>query len=357
MQTSKDVEVASFSDFRYKQFFEIAKSKVLSARIQAAKSVCHEQMKLYWWLGKHIAQTQEKNGWGKSVVDSLSKDLKKTVGGKFGFSVQNLWYMRQFYQEYKDYPNLQQLVGEIPWGQNLVIFSKIKDIAAREYYLNAVKQMGWTRNTLTIQIKAQVYERHILAQKQHNFEQALPEHLAEQADRAMKDIYMLDMLGLTKPVLENQLEAGMVNKIKDVMLEMGYGFTFVGQQYRLVSASGTESFIDLLFFNRRLKCLFAMELKSGRFKPEYAGKMNYYLNLLDDLVKEEWENPSIGLVLCAERDHIDVEYTLRGINKPIGVAEFRLTKDLPDELTEKLPNAQKIRSEILRELGEIDSLM
>lgn len=346
--------IETFSHFNkdYAAFLEATKNKILFARIRVAKAACQEQINLYWWLGQQIVEAQEKHGWGKSVVEQLSADLKKTFHGTTtGFSPQNLWYMRQFYLEYKDHPNLQQLVGEIGWGQNLMVMSKVKEPRARQYYLEATRQMGWTRNTLELQIESQAYERQMLEKKTHNFEKALPVHLAEQANKALKSVYMLDTLGLTEPVLEAQLENSMISKIKDVMLELGYGFAFVGNQYRIVSPSGTESRIDLLFYNRRLRALVALELKSGRFKPEYAGKMNYYLNLLDDFVKEEWENPSIGIILCASKNHIDVEYALRGIDKPMGVSEFKLTKTLPNELTDKLPDAQKIEAEILKELG------
>lgn len=261
--------------------------------------------------------------------------------------------MRQLYLTYKDYPNLQRLVGEIPWGQNITIMSKIKDINVIEYYLSATKEMGWTRPILVMQIESQAYERHILQHKTHNFAKALPEHLAEQADKAMKNIYMLDTLGLTEPVLEKQIEQAMIDKIQDVMLELGYGFSYIGKQYRIVSPSGKEGIIDLLFYNRRLQALVALELKRGSFQPEYAGKMNYYLNLLDDLVKEEWENPSIGIILCSNKtNHIDIEYALRGIDKPMGVAEFRLSKTLPQELTNKLPDARVLEEAILKELGK-----
>jgi predicted nuclease of restriction endonuclease-like (RecB) superfamily len=166
--------------------------------------------------------------------------------------------------------------------------------------------MGWSRNVLLHQVQSQAYERHRLSGKQHNFQRALPEHLAEQADLAMKDVYMLDMLGVAEPMLEAQLEARIVEKITIVMLELGYGFAFIGNQYRIV-ANDREYFVDLLFYNRRLRALVAFELKAGRFKPEYAGKINFYLNLLDDYVREEGENPSIGIILCSERDHFEVE--------------------------------------------------
>lgn len=343
-------EKFSSLDSEYLKLLDDAKNKIISTRIRAAKAVSKEQLTLYQWIGEKIVRSQEEYGWGKSVVEQLSIDLKKIfVGTTFGFSPQNLWYMRQFYLEYKDHPNLQQLVGEIAWGQNVLIISKVKDPKEREYYLTMTRDMGWTRNILEIQIKSQCYERHMLDKKTHNFEKALPIHLVAQADKAMKNVYMLDTLGLTQPVLEVQLENRMVEKIKDVMLELGYGFTFIGNQYRVVSPSGKENFIDLLFFNRRLSCLVAIELKVGPFQPEYAGKMNYYLNLLDDLVREKNENPSIGIIMCTSKNHIDVEYALRGLDKPVGVSEYSLTKTLPNALSDKLPDIEQIEATILRE--------
>ncbi len=270
------------------------KDLVRNSRIRVAQAANKELIQLYWWIGKEIAEKQEQLGWGKSVVEQLSQDLRNTFSGRSGFSVQNLWYMRQFYLEYRDDENLQQLVGEIPWGQNLVILSKVKDQKARRYYLQTTIDMGWSRNVLFHQIESKAYERHYLSDKQHNFQKALPVHLAEQADHAMKDVYMLDMLGVAEPILEVQLEVRIVEKIKAVMLELGYGFAFIGNQYRIV-ANNKEYFIDLLFYNRRLHALVAFELKAGRFKPEYVGKMNFYLNLLDDFVREVDENPPLAL--------------------------------------------------------------
>jgi predicted nuclease of restriction endonuclease-like (RecB) superfamily len=336
----------------YLKLLSEVKNKIQSARIQIARAASHEQMNLYWWFGERIVEAQSSFHWGKSVVDQLSKDLRRDTGSNHGFSSRNLWDMRRFYIEYKDNPILRRIVAEIPWGQNLVILNKVKDIKAKAYYLQAVRDQGWTRDILVMQINSQAYERHLLVKKHHNFEKVLPEHFAEQADRAMKDIYMLDTLGLTKPILESEIENRMVAKIKNIMLELGYGFTFIGNQYRIV-AQGNEYFIDLLFYNRKLKSLVAMELKTGKFQPEYAGKMNFYLNLLDDFVREPDENPSIGIILCSERNKFEVEYALRGLNKPVGVSEFRLTKTLPEELRDKLPNVNELENEILRELGSV----
>lgn len=336
----------------YLTFLDDVKKAIRKARIKVARTANRELTQLYWDLGKSITEKQEQLGWGKSVVEQLAKDLQKIFEGRSGFSTQNLWYMRQFYQEYQDDPNLQQLVGEIPWGQNLTIMSKVKDREARSYYLKATQEMGWSRNVLIHQIESEAYQRHQLTNKKHNFEQALPKHLAEQADQAMKDVYMLDMLGVEKPVLEAELESRMVSKIQAVMLELGYGFAFIGNQYRIV-ANNKEYFIDLLFSNRRLNALVAIELKVGSFKPEYAGKMNFYLNLLDDYVRESGENPSIGIILCKERNDFEVEYALRGLDKPVGVSGYVLTRELPDELKNKLPDAKQLEEEIRKEMEDI----
>lgn len=334
----------------YADMLRSIKTAVSASQLRAQRTVNRELIGLYWIIGKEIAQRQEQEGWGKSVVEQLSRDLCQEFPGQQGFSMQNLWYMRQFFLEYQAEPNLQQLVGEIPWGQNLLIMAKVKDSAARAYYLRMTAEQGWSRNVLLNQVKGQAYERHALAEKQHNFAETLTEHLAGQADEAMKDVYLLDFLGIAKPVVEREMERRMVNRIKDVILELGYGFAFLGNQYK-VSLEGKDYFIDLLFYHRRLKSLVAVELKSGGFLPEYAGKMNFYLNLLDDFVREPDENPSIGIILCADRNRVDVEYALRGIDKPMGVAGYSLTHDLPKELAGKLPDAKQIEAEILRELG------
>ena len=335
----------------YAGFLQDIKTRIRDARITAARSVNKGLVALYWAIGKDIVEKQARLGWGKSVVEQLSTDLRKEFAGATGFSTQNLWYMRQFFLEYQGNTDLQQLAGEIPWFSNVTIFSKIKDQVAREYYLRSTAEMGWSRNVLLNQIKAKAYERHRLSTKQHNFKKALPVHLAEQADKSMKDIYMLDFLGVTEPVLERELESRLVSALKEFLLELGYGFAFLGNQYR-IKVKSKEYFVDLLFFHRRLNCLVAIELKAGHFQPEYAGKMNFYLNLLDDYVKEDGENPSIGIILCADRDHFEVEYSLRGIEKPIGVAEYQLTATLPKKLKGKLPDAKALKEEILKELKE-----
>ncbi len=335
----------------YGDLLQTVKKRIQESRILAYRAVNKELIQLYWNIGREIAERQAREGWGKSIVERLSHDLREEFSGTSGFSSQNLWYMRQFYSEYKDHPDLQQLVGEIPWGQNLLILSKVKDKQEREYYLSMTAEMGWSRNVLLNQIKTRAYLRHKATSKQHNFRDTLPMAIAEQADQAMKDVYALDFLGITMPIVERELERRMVNRIREVLLEFGHGFAFIGNQYP-IKLNDEEYFIDLLFYHRKLKCLVAIELKTGSFKPEYAGKMNFYLNLLNDFVREPDENPSIGIILCGDRNRIEVEYSLKGIDKPVGVAEYTLTRKLPAELADKLPKPEELEKEIMQELGK-----
>ena len=332
----------------YIRFLNEIKSRIISARIKAVRSVNKELIKLYWDIGRSIIERQEKYKWGDAVVEKLANDLKEDFKSTFGFSVQNLWYMRQFYLEYKDDAILQQLVGELPWGHNILIFSQVKNKKEKAYYLKASAAMGWSRNVLLNQIKAGAYQMS-QKQKQHNFERALPVHLTEQTQEAIKSVYNLDFLDIEKPVIERELERRLIEKIKRFMLELGKGFSFIGNQHRL-KLGNNEYFVDLLFFNRVLKCLVAIELKTGKFEPEYAGKMDFYLNLLDEQVRLKDENPSIGIILCADKDNIVVEYALRSVKKPVGVAEYYLTNKLPKYLMGKIPDANALKLPIQEEL-------
>jgi len=338
-----------FLNKNYKSFLKEIKAKILSAHISVARRINKELIKLYWDIGNTIVDRQKKYGWGKSVIEKLAEDLKSEFENTEGFSSRNLWYMRCFYLEYKTESILQQLVAEIPWGHNILIFTKVKDSKAREYYLKSAYELGWSRNVLLNQIKAKAYQLSKSVPKQHNFPKALPAHLAEQADESLKSVYNLDFLGITKPVMERELEKRLIERVKHFILELGYGFTFIGNQYRL-TLRNNEYFVDLLFFNRKLKCLVAIELKTGKFEPEYAGKMDFYLHLLNEQVKLKKENPSIGIILCAEKDNIVVEYALRSARNPIGVAEYRLTKKLPKKLKKALPTPEQLKKQIAEEL-------
>ena len=344
--TSDNVKILK-SD--YLPFFEEIKSRIKSARFQAYRRVNKEITLLYWDIGKKIVENQEQFGWGKGVVEKLSSDLNKEFSGLAGYSARNLWDMRRFYLEYKDNQNLRQLVAEIPWGQNLVIMSRLKNIEEREFYIAKTIEYGWTRDVLVHQIEARAHLE-INARKMHNFPQVLPEHLAEQADKALKDSYILDFLDISKPLHERQLEKKLIVRFKDFITELGLGFCFIGSQYK-IKLNDKEYFIDLLFFHRKLRSLVAIELKIGAFIPEYAGKMNFYLNLLDDFIRLPEENPSIGIIICKDRNRLDVEYALKRINSPIGVSEYKLTQHLPANLQKELPTAEEL-SEGLKNIAE-----
>ncbi len=335
----------------YGHLLQSVKKQIQKSRIRAYRTVNKELIQLYWNIGKEIAVRQEQDGWGKSVVEKLSRDLRGEFKGASGYSARNLWDMRRFYDEYKDIPNMRQLVAEIPWGHNLLVLNKLKNNSAREYYIKMTAEMGWSRNVLLHQIETQAHKRHRLDSKQHNFNDTLPSALAEQADQAMKDVYALDFLGITKPVVEREFERQLINQIRDVLLEFGHGFAFIGNQYQ-VKLGEEVYFIDLLFYHRKLKCLVAIELKAGKFKPEYTGKMNFYLNLLNESVREPDENPSIGIILCGDRNRMVVEYALKGIDRPMGVAGYELTKHLPSDLADKLPQPEELERQIMMELGK-----
>jgi len=326
----------------YKTLLTEIKDSIRHAQVRAGQYVNHAMIELYWHIGKTITERQETEGWGKSVVERLSQDLKLEFPNTEGFSTQNLWYMRQFYLTYHKLPFLQQLAGEIPWMHNVLIMSKIKEEKEQQFYLEATAKYGWSREILRNQIKANAYKVLQTDQKTHNFQQTLSANLAEQAHEALKSEYNLDFLGLTALVKERELESQLLQHIKEFMLEMGYGFAFLGSQYK-IKLGENEYFIDLLFYHRGLQCLVALELKITKFIPEYAGKMNFYLEVLDDTVRMPHENPSIGIILCAEKDDLEVEYSLRSQNKPIGVAEYKLYEQLPEELSKQLPSAKDIK--------------
>ena len=332
-------EVIAKSD--YLKFLKEIKEKIISARISAYRKLNRDLIKLYWEIGKLIFERQQQFSWGRSVVEQLARDLHEDYPGAKGFSARNLWDMRRFYIEYKDLKNLRQLVAEIPWGQNLVIMSRLKDMKEKKFYIRGTIQFGWSRDVLIHQIEAEAH-KHARIKKMHNFPKTLPAHLAEQADLTMKDTYMLDFLDVAEPIQEREIERKLITNLKNFITELGLGFCFIGSQYPL-RLRDKEYYIDLLFFHRHLHCLVAFDLKIGEFKSEYAGKMNFYLNLLDDLVRLPDENPSIGIILCKDRDRLEVEYALRGIRKPIGVSKYRLTKKLPKKLAKSLPSPEMLK--------------
>jgi predicted nuclease of restriction endonuclease-like (RecB) superfamily len=323
----------------YAHLLAEVKERVRSAQYAALKAVNTELVGLYWDIGRMIAERQEESGWGRSVVENLSADLRREFPGVSGFSVQNLWYMRQFYLEYSGHEKLQPLVGEVAWAHNLVIMSKCKDPLEREFYIRMTRRFGWSRNVLTHQIDNQSYEKYLLGQT--NFDQALTPALRAQAKLAVKDEYTFDFLEMGEAHGERDLERALISRIEDFLRAMGGMFAFMGSQYRL-EVDGKEFFLDLLLFHRSLRCLVAIELKVGEFLPEFVGKMQFYLAALDRQVRQADENPSIGIILCKEKSRTIVEYALHDARKPIGVATYETTKTLPKELRGQLPQPEEI---------------
>ena len=333
----------SATDQNFITFVKDIKSKILSSQYEALKSVNKELINLYWDIGKDIVIKQEAFGWGKSVVKNLSQELQKEFVGMKGFSVQNLWNMRQLYLEYKDNVKLQPLVGEISWTKNVIIFQKCKDASQREFYIKMVIKFGWTKDLLINNIENQSYEKYLL--NQTNFDNTVVEKYKNQAILSVKDEYNFDFLALGTEHSEYELEIGLINKIREFLAQMGTDYTFVGNQYKL-EVDDEEYFIDLLLYHRGLKSLIAIELKIGKFKPEYAGKMNFYLSALNDTVKLPDENPSIGIIICKEKKRTTVEYALKDSNQPIGVATYKLTGTLPQDMKGLLPTSKEIEEKL-----------
>ena len=325
-------------------FIKDIKQKILSSQYEALRAVNKELISLYWDIGKTIVQRQEKLSWGKSVVKILSQELQKEFVGVKGFSVQNLWNMRQFYLEYRNDEKLQPLVGEISWTKNVVIFQKSKDTLEREFYIKSIVKFGWTKNLLINQIENKTYEKFLL--NQTNFDKTLSKSVQKQAKLAVKDEYNFDFLELGSEHSEHELELGLINKVREFLAQMGSDFTFIGNQYHL-EIDDEEYFIDLLLYHRRLKSLVAIELKIGKFKPEYAGKMNFYLAALNDTVKLPDENPSIGIIICKEKSRTTVEYALKDSNQPIGIATYTLTENLPKSYKGLLPDNKEIEDKVM----------
>ncbi len=315
------------------------KERIRSAQYNAIRAVNRELIGLYWDIGEMIVTRQHGETWGKSVVNNIAQDLRQEFPKITGFSASNLWRMKLFYESYQLSEKLAPMVREIGWTHNLTIMEKCKDELEREFYIRMTRRYGWTKNVLIHHIENQSYEKTLL--NQTNFVKTLPEDLQNQAALAIKDEYFFGFLDLGDEHTERELEQALISKIDTFLRQMGGMFAFLGSQYR-IELSGTEFFIDLLLYHRRLKCLIAIELKVGEFKPEYIGKMQFYLAILNDKVRLEDENPSIGIILCKSKNKTFVEYALKESDRPIGVATYRMVSSLPSELEGELPAPEQI---------------
>lgn len=335
-----DVTTASAEYLHFRD--EIAR-RIRSAQYEALKAVNKEMIALYWEIGRRITEQQAALGWGKSVVETLSRDIQKEFPGIKGFGVRNMWDMARFYAEYQSDEILQPLVAEISWSKHIVILTKCKDTRQRQFYILATKRYGWTKDVLINKIEAKAYENYLLGQS--NFETTLPDKMKNQAMLALKDEYTLSLAGFPDEHSEYELEQAIVKNIRAFLMEFGTDFSFIGNQYR-IEVDEREYFIDLLLYSRRLQALIAVELKIGEFQPEYKGKMEFYLNVLNDTVKLPHENPAIGIIICKSKSRTIVEYALKSSNMPIGVATYRLSPELPEAYRELLPTSEEIIKKI-----------
>ncbi|MGE0415072.1 MAG: YhcG family protein [Verrucomicrobiales bacterium] len=365
----------------YREFLAEMTRRVQSARVAAGRAVNRELVTLYWDIGRGIVEKQRTQGWGNAVVEKLGTDLRREFPGVTGFSADNLWRMRQFYLEGTGAeflaclvcspagPFLEQAVPEtgeheksgileqavperqvgvarelmalVPWGHHVELMKKGKSPDARLFYLRETARFGWSRAVLLNQIKAGIFERSLREKKTHNFELALPEEMAEQANEMLKSRYNLEFLGMKQRMRERDLEQRLIERVQQFILELGYGFCFIGRQYRL-ALGDKEYFVDLLFYHRFLKALVAVDLKVTGFVPEHAGKMDFYLNVLNETERAPDDRLSIGIILCAEKNDVEVEFALKSKTNPIGVAEYQLQDDLPPELKGKMPTARQL---------------
>jgi predicted nuclease of restriction endonuclease-like (RecB) superfamily len=337
----------------YQELLISLKQRIRTSQIRAALAVNQELILLYWQIGREILLRQSQQGWGAKVIDRLSQDLRAEFPELKGLSRTNLLYMRAFAEAYSEEQIVQQVVGQIPWGHNLMILDKVKDSAARRWYAQQVTTNGWSRNILAMQIESQLYQRQGHAVS--NFEATLPPDRFSKGEASptdlvratLKDPYVFDFLSLGTEAQERELENALVQHIEKFLLELGAGFAFVGKQFPL-EIGGQDFRLDLLFYHLKLRCYVVIELKVDEFKPEYAGKLNFYLSAVDDLLRHPHDEPTIGILLCRSKNGVVAEYALRDINKPMGVSQWTeaLTKSLPDPLVSKLPSIAELEAEI-----------
>jgi predicted nuclease of restriction endonuclease-like (RecB) superfamily len=335
---------------QYATWLSDLKANIRQRQIKAALAVNSQLIQLYWELGKQLVEKQEHSQWGSGFIDQLSKDLKKEFPDMSGFSVSNLKYCRQFYLYYSEEVIRQQLVGElpttifnIPWGHNVLIMQKLKDTQQALFYVQKTVENNWSRAVLVHQIESELYERQGKAVT--NFANTLPKPQSDLANQLMKDPYCFDFLQLTEQYNEHDLEKALTQHITQFLLELGTGFSFVGRQYPM-RLGEKEYAIDLLFYHLKLRCFVVVELKVVAFQPEFAGKLNFYLNLVDAQLKHETDKPTIGIIVCKTKDSLEAEYALKGIDKPIGISVYDLKRELPDTLKGSLPTIEEIELEL-----------
>ena len=325
------------------------KVRIHTARQRAALAANRELVLLYWQIGRDILARQGREGWGAKVIDRLAQDLRSAFPDMKGFSRANLMYMRAFAEAWPSEEFVQQAVGQLPWGHNIVLLTRLKTLEQRLAYARRAVEHGWSRSVLGMHIERRLLERE--GQAVTNFDVRLPKPQSDLARESLKDPYVFDFLALADGFHEKELESGLIAHVEKFLLELGQGFAFVGRQYPL-EVGGQDFYIDLLFYHLKLRCFVVIDLKRGDFKPEYAGKMNFYCNVVDEQLRHASDAPTIGLILCQQPNRVLAEYALRGIDKPIGVSAYDLTRALPTELQSSLPSIESIEQALAGAQGE-----
>lgn len=346
----------------YNSFLAEIKQQIKSSQIRAINSVNQGMILLYFRIGKSINQKQKELGWGAKVIDNLSYDIKSAFPELGGFSVRNIKLMVQFYREYEtieigqlavaqneSLQNRQLLVAQIPWAHNIVLIQKIKDIDLRYWYMQKTLEHGWSRDVLTLMIQSQLHKRE--GKLVSNFKNILAPQDSDLVQQSFKDPYLFDFLTIAEPFLERELESNLIKHMEKFLIELGSGFAFVGRQYKL-EVGDDDFYIDLLFYHLKLRCYVVVELKKGKFKPEYSGQVNFYCSAIDGILAHKEDKPTIGLILCQEKNEIVAEYSLRNMSQPIGISEYELTEVLPKEFESSLPTIQMIENELKQSLNK-----
>ena len=327
----------------YADFLAGLKQRIRMAQVRAAVAVNQELVLLYWGIGNEILTRQQQEGWGAKIIDQLGKDLRHEFPNMQGFSPRNLKYMRAFAEAWPEKQIVQQPAAQLPWFHNCVLLDKVKDPAERTWYIQQAIQNGWSRNILVMQIDSGLYRRQGRATT--NFQATLPAPQSDLAQQLIKDPYNFDFLTLTAEAQERDLERGLLEHLRQFLIELGTGFAFVGSQVPL-EVGGEDFKLDLLFYHLKLRCFCVIDLKMTPFKPEYAGKMNFYLAAIDEMFRHPDDQPSIGLILCKTKNRIIAEYALRNIATPMGVSEFLHLEKLPEQLKGTLPTIEEIEAEL-----------
>lgn len=330
------------NDNQYLSVIESIKKQISEAKYKAVIEVNKELTLLYYNIGRTI---NEHKSWGNKFIDNLAKDIKLAYPNATGYSVRNLKYMAKFAAEYPDEKIVQGVLAQITWYHNIALMDKVETAETALWYAKKTIENGWSRNVLVHQIESKLYERQVLVEKISNFENKLPAPQSELAVQTMKDPYIFDFIPFSEDMKERDIEDALIKDITKFLLELGTGFAFLGHQYHL-SVGGEDFYIDLLFYNLNLRSYVVIELKTGEFKPEYAGKLNFYLSAVDEILKKNDDNPTIGLLLCKSKNNLVAEYSLKDVSKPIGVSEYKITGNLPKELAKQLPSVEDIQKRI-----------